>query len=148
MIMSSRPKNPSSIAPGQPAPGARQRDKFVPLPDEDGDAMDHLMAGGAGGPTSAFALYSTTPPGGYGSHGVEGGILAGSLGPGVGGGSPSIFEDLPTTSAADDVVVPHMMPYASPTGVVVGGGDGLLPLGAIGGGLPAAVAEDQRGRVS
>lgn len=27
-----RPKNPSTIAPGQPAPSSRQKDKFVPLP--------------------------------------------------------------------------------------------------------------------
>lgn len=45
--MMSRPKNPTSIAPGQPAPGARQRDKFVPLPDED-DSLDGPM-GGPGG---------------------------------------------------------------------------------------------------
>jgi len=42
----SRPKNPSSIAPGQPSAIARQRDKFVPLPDGDHTAEQPPGAGG------------------------------------------------------------------------------------------------------
>ena len=35
----SRAKNPGTIAPGQPLPAGRQKDKFVPLPDDE-DALE------------------------------------------------------------------------------------------------------------
>ena len=67
---SSRPKNPSSIAPGQPAPAARQRDKFVPLDlGGEGDEVDLPPMTTA----TAFAPSQDTM-------------------------GPSIFEDLPSSS--------------------------------------------------
>ncbi|GAX81129.1 hypothetical protein CEUSTIGMA_g8563.t1 [Chlamydomonas eustigma] len=66
----SRSKNPSSIAPGQPAPAARQRDKFVPLPDEEGDDPHNLLI------SQQQQLQASS--------------LDGAL-------TPSIFEDLPSS---------------------------------------------------
>lgn len=109
MPVSAYVRQQQTIAPGQPIPAARQRDKFVPLPDDLDEGPDEgqaLVASFEAAPTQeslagrgdySRASYAFPPVQGSVPGGLEG--QAGDGGAGSAGMSPflsaNLFEDLP-----------------------------------------------------